>query len=92
MALLNALKLPETAGRIYELGGPQVYSMLEVYEILHNYIEHPPKLAHVPKSLALSVGTIFKIIQARAIPNWSHFSMEMIIRHGLDMICEDGSR
>lgn len=49
LALLNALKLPETAGRTYELGGPNVYSMLEAYDILHNYIEQPPKLAYFNK-------------------------------------------
>lgn len=36
--VLNALKLPETAGKIYELGGPHIYTRLELYEIMHNFI------------------------------------------------------
>jgi NADH dehydrogenase (ubiquinone) 1 alpha subcomplex subunit 9 len=49
LAVFNALKLPETVGKMYELGGPNVYTMLEIYETIFNYIERPPKLVHFPK-------------------------------------------
>lgn len=39
LAVLNALKLPETVGKTYELGGPFVYTRKEIYEIICNYIE-----------------------------------------------------
>jgi len=53
---LNALKLPETVGGVYELGGPHVYSLLECYELMHNVVQRPPKLAHIDKKLLLKVG------------------------------------
>ena len=55
-ALLNALKMPETIGQTYELGGPHVYTLLECYEMFHNIIQRPPKLAHIDKLLLLKIG------------------------------------
>jgi NADH dehydrogenase (ubiquinone) 1 alpha subcomplex subunit 9 len=57
-ALLNALKMPETVGQTYELGGPHVYSMLQIYETIFNYIERPPHLVHFPKASALWLGEL----------------------------------
>jgi len=48
---LNALKLDETRGRTYELGGPHVYSLKECYEIIHNFIGRPPKVVYFPRNL-----------------------------------------
>jgi NADH dehydrogenase (ubiquinone) 1 alpha subcomplex subunit 9 len=36
--VLNALKLDNTKGKTYELGGPNVFTYLEIYEILLNYL------------------------------------------------------
>ena len=40
------------ASLILYIGGPHVYSRLEIYEILHNIIGRPPKLAYIPFSVA----------------------------------------
>lgn len=56
MAVLNALKMPETIGKTFELGGLNVYSMLEVYEVLYNIIEREPKIAYFNRNVALTVG------------------------------------
>jgi uncharacterized protein YbjT (DUF2867 family) len=56
IAVLNALKLPETAGNTYELGGPFVYTLQDIYEIIHNYLERPPKLVYFPRNVALKIG------------------------------------
>ncbi len=53
---MNALKLPETSGNTYELGGPNVYSMLEIYETIFNLIQRPPKLVYFNRELALKIG------------------------------------
>lgn len=50
--------MPETIGKVYELGGPNVYSMLEVYEVLYNIIEREPKIAYFNRGLALTIGKI----------------------------------
>jgi len=34
-------------GRTYELGGPNVLSMLDIYEIMFNIMKFKPKLAYV---------------------------------------------
>lgn len=36
LAVMNALRLDESAGQVYELGGPQVYSWNELYEELYH--------------------------------------------------------
>jgi NADH dehydrogenase (ubiquinone) 1 alpha subcomplex subunit 9 len=75
--------MPETIGKVYELGGPNVYSMLEVYEVLYNIIEREPKIAYFNRGLALTI--------AEKILNWRHFNKEMILKHSDDMICQEGS-
>lgn len=52
--------MPETIGKSFELGGPNVYTMLEVYEVLYNSIEREPKIAYFNRDIALSVGIIYK--------------------------------
>jgi NADH dehydrogenase (ubiquinone) 1 alpha subcomplex subunit 9 len=44
LAVINALKMPETAGKTYELGGPHVYTHKEICEIIYNKIGIPPNL------------------------------------------------
>jgi len=51
-AVMNALKMPETVGKTYELGGPHVYSMKEICEIVYNKIGKPPVLRSIPYKTA----------------------------------------
>lgn len=53
LCYLNALKMKESAGQTYELGGPHVLTNLQIYEILYNLMGRPPKLAHVNRNLVL---------------------------------------
>ncbi|KAL4488781.1 hypothetical protein ABPG72_016434 [Tetrahymena utriculariae] len=76
--VLNALKLQESAGQIYELGGPHVYSRLEIFEILANLSGRPPKLAHIPHDIALKITQNFY--------NWEFFNMEKVIKDKLDLV------
>jgi NADH dehydrogenase (ubiquinone) 1 alpha subcomplex subunit 9 len=77
-AFLNALKLHETCGQTYELGGPHVYSMKEIYEIMFNFIQRPPKLAYVPFNFATKA--------AQYIKNWEYFNLDDIIKSELDLV------
>ncbi|CAD8065357.1 unnamed protein product [Paramecium primaurelia] len=83
-AMLNALKMPETIGQTYELGGPHVYTLLECYEMFHNIVQRPPKLAHIDKQLLLKI--------AQYIPNWRYFNIDYILKHGDDMVVQVGSK
>lgn len=77
-AVLNILKMPETVGKTYELGGPHVYSMLEIYEIMFNILQRQPKLIYFPYELATKVAQHFK--------NWEFFNYDYMVKGKLDMI------
>ncbi len=67
--VLNALKLEESKGKTYELGGPHALTMLEVHEIMFNIMKMRPTLAYMnPEPL--------KVI-AKYIYNWPYFGTEL---------------
>lgn len=78
-AVLNALKMKETAGKTYELGGPHVLSNLQIYEILYNNMGRPPRLAYFNRDLLLSA--------TQSLVNWEHFNYESILKHSIDNHC-----
>jgi len=83
-ALMNALKLHDTRGQTFELGGPHTYSMLEVYEIIFNILGRPPQLAYVPHELATWI--------AQYIKNWEFFNLDMMIKNKLDLVVSPGAK
>eukprot|EP01017_Pseudomicrothorax_dubius_P005581 TRINITY_DN1143_c0_g2_i1.p1 TRINITY_DN1143_c0_g2~~TRINITY_DN1143_c0_g2_i1.p1 ORF type:complete len:361 (+),score=105.14 TRINITY_DN1143_c0_g2_i1:28-1110(+) len=83
LCVLNALKLHETRGKTYEIGGPNVYTMLEVYELLHNLTRRECKLAYVPKKWAMKF--------AESIYNWEFFNLDSIVKHELDLVVSPGA-
>jgi len=81
--VLNALKLEHTKGKIYELGGPNVLTYTEVYEIIFNFLKFRPRLAYIdPKILNFL---------AKYIYNWEFLSMEMIKKRTIDEIVKPSS-
>jgi dTDP-4-dehydrorhamnose reductase len=54
--VINALKLTESQGKTYELGGPHVLSTLEMHEIIFNTLKVQPKLVHVNPDIAMKVA------------------------------------
>ncbi|CAG9328434.1 unnamed protein product [Blepharisma stoltei] len=46
--VINCLRMPETIGKTYELGGPNVYSNREIMEIVYNKIGKPPNVRSIP--------------------------------------------
>lgn len=77
-AVLNCLKLPETAGKTFDLGGPHVYTMLEIYEIIFNILQRRPNLAYFPHEWALAL--------ARVMKNWEFLNHDFIIKNKLDIV------
>lgn len=67
--MLNALKLEESKGQTYELGGPHVLSMLEIYEIIFNIMKIRPTIGYINPELC-------KLI-AKYIYNWGYFGLEL---------------
>jgi len=50
--VLNALKMSETAGKTYELGGPTTYTRKECYEVMFNVMQKKPGLFYFSRDLA----------------------------------------
>lgn len=84
LALLNALKMDETAGQVYELGGPHVYTKKEIYEIIANILHTPPKLAYFPYEWATKL--------AQRIKNWEHFNLDTMIKDKIDIVVSPGAK
>ncbi len=52
LAALNCLKMDETIGESYDLGGPHTYTYREMYEMFFNYSLVKPYSAEVKLELA----------------------------------------
>jgi uncharacterized protein YbjT (DUF2867 family) len=61
-AVINALNDPATAGRTYELGGPQVYSFKELLQLVLRETRRHRLLLPLPVPLALLVGMLGELL------------------------------
>jgi len=46
--IINALRLEESIGETYEVGGPHQYNMLEIFEMIYNKMNRIPKVNSIP--------------------------------------------
>ena len=64
-AIANAVADDETAGKTYELGGPSVYEMKELYDFIGETIDRDrfalPLPFFIAKPIGLTMGTLFRI-------------------------------
>lgn len=58
--------------------------MLDIYEIFHNIVMRPPKLAYFDYDLAIKI--------AKLIPNFENFNLDAIIKGKLDLIVDSNAR
>ena len=82
--VLNALKLHETCGKTYELGGPNVYTRREVYEIMINILNRPIALQYFNHDLAKFF--------AKSLINWRYFSLDELVKEDMDITVSKGAR
>ena len=54
-AIINALKMPESVGQTYDIGGPHTYEWTELYEILANVSGMKPYIMELPIENAFQV-------------------------------------
>lgn len=59
-------------------GGPHVYTIKEIYEIVFNIIQREPKLAYVNRDWALKFAQWFK--------NWEFLNLDTIIKENIDLV------
>ncbi len=60
-AVCDALVMPEAKGRIFELGGPRIYTFKELLELMLTEIGHKRMLAPVPFPIATLIGLVGEI-------------------------------
>ena len=82
--VLNALKLHETCGRTYELGGPNVYTRREIYEIMINILNRPIHLQYINHDVAK--------LFAKLVLNWRYFSLDELVKEDIDLVVSPGAR
>ena len=82
LATINALRLPESIGKTYELGGPQVYTQKEILEIIFNKIGFPPKL----KSFSYQGAHKFMTWMPHAHGFSRHMSLDMVQESQMDLV------
>jgi len=61
-AVVTCLEDPATAGRIYELGGPKIYSFREVLELVLNEIRRKRRFVDLPFGLAAFQARLMSIL------------------------------
>jgi uncharacterized protein YbjT (DUF2867 family) len=57
-AVLACLDRPETAGQVFELGGPTVYTMRQIAELILQSMGREKRIVNVPFSLARLMGLV----------------------------------
>lgn len=80
LAVLNAIKLPETAGKTYQVYGPHEYTLKELYEVMMNILNRPMTFPKINRNFALGLS---KIISGR------YLSHDMLIKEEIDLIPEN---
>ena len=72
----EVLKLPESKGQIYEIGGPHTYELKEIYDFMINLYNRPISYAKMNKPLMMAI--------AKRV-SFDHFSLEDIVKQDIDM-------
>jgi len=61
-AVVKCLEDPATAGRVYELGGPKIYSFREVLELVQGEIRRKRRFVDLPFGLAAFQAKLMSIL------------------------------
>lgn len=61
-----------------------MYSMLEIYEIYHNIVKRPPKLAYFNHDWAVTL--------AKWLPNFRDFNLETILKNTMDIVVDEKAK
>ena len=88
LAVLNALKLEESIGQTYDLGGPHVYTYEEMYEMFFNYSMVKPYTTLVKMEHALEYYDLrwYNSVWRKLIGYW--LLPEFMTQEATDMLCD----
>ncbi|KAL8106683.1 NADH dehydrogenase [ubiquinone] 1 alpha subcomplex subunit 9, mitochondrial [Apium graveolens] len=81
-AVVSALKDDGTSmGKVYELGGPDIYTMRQLAELMYEMIREYPKYVNVPFSIAKAIATPREVMLNKLpfpLPFPTYFNLDMI--------------
>lgn len=77
--MVSALKMPETKGQIFELGGPHVYELKEFYDFMINALKRPTSYVPFNRDLMLQIANRI---------SWQFFNREDIVKSSIDLIVQ----
>lgn len=86
--LLECIYKKETVNQIYELGGPEIYSMLELFEMMRQEMGLSTKNVAVP--VAMLKKTLSLMSQAKSPVEWQSF-FDTLPLLSIDSICENNA-
>ncbi len=89
-AIVAAALRDDAKGRIFELGGPQVYSLNEIYDFIMETIDRPRLKAPLPfvlaKPIGLTLGAIYRFVPPM---RWGFFGEPPITGDQVEMLKDD---
>lgn len=81
-AVVSALKDDGASmGKVYELGGPDIYTMRQLAELMYEMIREYPKYVNVPFSIAKAIATPREVMLNRVpfpLPFPTYFNLDII--------------
>ena len=78
-AILEIAAFDESAGKIFELGGPEVYTQRELYELLFELLYHQPKVLDNQQILDFILKRYAKFAHAiHRNPRWTPETLEQL--------------
>lgn len=92
LAVLNALKMDETIGQTYELGGPHVYTMDEIYELMYNAADVQPYTVPIPMETVMEWMHSHKVSSVYRVLGKYWMYPEFVIGESIDVTCSPGSK
>ncbi|KAL1834869.1 hypothetical protein ACET3Z_004520 [Daucus carota] len=94
-AVVSALKDDGTSmGKVYELGGPDIYTMRQLAELMYEMIREYPKYVNVPFSIAKAIATPREIMLNKLpfpLPFPTYFNLDMINALTSDTLVSDNA-
>ncbi|KAJ1397872.1 NmrA-like domain [Sesbania bispinosa] len=94
-ALTAALKDDGTSmGKIYELGGPDIYTMHELAELMYDVIREWPRYVKVPFPIAKALATPREILLNKVpfpLPNPEIFNLDQILALTKDTVVSENA-
>ncbi|KAL4352888.1 hypothetical protein GQ457_06G028550 [Hibiscus cannabinus] len=94
-AIVAALKDDGTSmGKVYELGGPEIYTVHELAELMYDMIREWPRYVNVPLPIAKAVAMPREVLVKKVpfpLPNPEIFNLDQILAFANDTVVSENA-